>query len=358
MAHPLSGARASLLRRVLREAGPVDRRRLLPILGSVIGRMPVTALEDLVARGLRPADALTPPVFILGHWRSGTTHLYNMMSLGDFAYVPPVAVGLPAETLTLARWLRPFLERQLPESRYIDNIPVTPTSPQEDEIALANLSPLSFYHGIYFPRRFDWFVDRGLFLDDASDRDIADWEAGFTLFMRKLDRVFAGRRLLIKNPVYTARPGQLLKLFPGAKIIHIHRDPFDVFPSMQNFYAKLFPVMALQPWDHVDIDGAILRIYDRMMRQFTEQTADLAAPDFVEVPYRQLNDDPIGTIGSIYETLDIAGFEDARPRFEAYLESIRGYQKNRFRQAASETTERIAEAWAPWLERWGYERPV
>ncbi|MEM9840278.1 MAG: sulfotransferase [Pseudomonadota bacterium] len=357
MAHPLSGARAGVLRRVLREAGPVDRAKLLPIWGSIAGRAPVTAIEDQMVRGLRPKEDLEPPIFILGHWRSGTTHLYNVMSLGDFAYVPPVSVGLPAETLTLAQWLKPFLERQLPDSRYIDNIPVTPTSPQEDEIGLANLSPLSFYHGIYFPQRFDWFVDRGLFFDDAQAEDIAEWEDAFVLFMRKLDRVFGGKRLLIKNPVYTARPAQLLKLFPGAKIIHIHRDPFDVFPSMQNFYAKLFPVMALQPYDHVDVDGAILRIYDRMMAQFTEQTAGLSAPDSVEVPYRALNDDPLCTIESIYKALEIDGFEDSKPTFSAYLESIKGYQKNSFRKA-DETTERLASAWAPWLDRWGYERPV
>ncbi|MEM1381407.1 MAG: sulfotransferase [Pseudomonadota bacterium] len=357
MAHPLSGARASVLRRVLAEAGPVDRGKLLPILGSIVGRGAITAYEDRLASKLRPRDDLEPPIFILGHWRSGTTHLYNVMSLGDFAYVPPVSVGLPAETLTLARWLKPFLEKQLPDHRYIDNIPVTPNSPQEDEIGLANLSPLSFYHGIYFPQRFDWFVDRGLFFDNASPADVQEWEDAFVLFLRKLDHVFGGRRLLIKNPVYTARTDQLLKLFPGAKIIHIHRDPFDVFPSMQNFYAKLFPVMALQPYDGVDVDGAILRIYDRMMAQFTEQTIGLGAPDYVEVPYTALNSDPLGTIKLIYETLEIEGYSAADPSFSSYLQSVEGYEKNRFRKA-SDWTERVADAWAPWLDRWGYERPV
>ena len=357
MAHPLSGARASILRQVLREAGPVSPGKLLPIWGSIFGRGPVTMLEDQIAKGLRPAEELEPPIFILGHWRSGTTHLYNVMSLGGFSYVPPIATGLPAEMLTLGNWLKPFLEKQLPDSRYIDNIPVTPTSPQEDEIAIANLSPLSFYHGIYFPQKFDFFVDRGLFLEGTTEADVAAWEEAFVLFMRKLDRHFGGKRLLIKNPVYTARPAQLLKLFPNAKIIHIHRDPFDVFPSMQNFYRKLFPPLALQPYDHVDIDGQILRIYDRMMRQFTEQTKALRSPQYVEIGYHQLNEDPLGALKTIYETLELPGHEAAEPVFSAYLESIKGYEKNKFRKADA-TTDRIAEAWAPWLDRWGYEKPA
>lgn len=357
MAHPLSGARLSVLRRVLEEAGHADTGKVLPIAGSVVGRLPFSAMERAAEAGLRKKEELEPPIFLLGHWRSGTTHLYNIMSRGGFAYVPPIATGLPAETLTLARWIRPFLEKQLPDSRYIDNIPVTPTSPQEDEIALANLSPLSFYHGIYFPKRFDWFVNRGLFFDGASKADVDQWERAFVLFMRKLDKVFSSQRLLIKNPVYTARPRQLLKLFPGAKIIHIHRDPFDVFPSMQNFYKKLFPPLALQPYDHVDIDGTILRVYDRMMHQFTEETAGLAAPDFVEISYRQLNDEPLAAVKSIYDALELPGYDDAEPTFSAYLASIEGYEKNRFRKA-DQWTERVAEAWRPWLDRWGYEVPV
>jgi hypothetical protein len=346
----------SVLRQVLREAGEVDRAKLLPIFGSVMGRQPFSLLERGFNQGLRPKEELEPPIFLLGHWRSGTTHLYNVMSRGNFAYVPPIAAGMPAESLTLGRWLRPFLEKQLPESRYIDNIPVTPTSPQEDEIALANLSPLSFYHGIYFPKRFDWFVNRGLFLDDASPEEIAQWEDAFVLFMRKLDRLFGGKRLLIKNPVYTARPAQLLKLFPGAKIVHIHRDPFDVFPSMQNFYSKLFGVMALQPHEHVDIDGTILHVYDRMMRQFTDQTEGMAPPDFCEISYRSLNDHPMEAVKTIYETLKLEGFSSSEDAFSSYLKSVEGYQRNKFRKADA-TTERIVEAWSFWLDRWGYEAP-
>ena len=357
MPHPLNGAKAHVLKRVLREAGSVDGGKLLPIWGSVAGRGLFSLLEKIPESSLRPVEEIEPPIFLLGHWRSGTTHLYNVMSLGGFAYVPPIATGLPGEMLTLGRWLRPMLEKQLPDSRYIDNIPVTPTSPQEDEIALANLSPLSFYHGIYFPSKFDWFLDRGVFLDHTSDDDVAEWEGAFTLFLRKLDALFGGKRLLIKNPTYTARPAQLAKLFPGAKFVHIHRDPFDVFPSMQNFYAKLLPVMALQPYDHVDVDAAIFRTYDRMMHQLTEQTADWQKPAFVEIAYADLNADALGTVQAIYEALELPDFDAAQPAFASYLDSIKGYEKNRFRKA-DQTTDRIASEWQTWLNRWGYEVPA
>ncbi|MEO0983151.1 MAG: sulfotransferase [Pseudomonadota bacterium] len=358
MAHPLSGADIKTLRRVLKEAGPgVDAGRKAAIWGSVLGRAPFTALEKARTEAIVPSiEALEPPVFILGHWRSGTTHLYNIMSLGAFGYVPPTAVGMPWDTLYLGRMLQPFLHKALPESRYIDNIPVTPTSPQEDEIGVANMSAMSFYHGIYFPARFDYFVDRGLFFDHASEADIEDWKRAFTLFLRKLAHA-QGQPMLIKNPVYTARPAMLREMFPDAKFIHIHRDPFDVFLSMRNFWAQLLNVMALQPYDYVDVDAQILRIYDRMMALFEAETAGWAAPDYVEIAYAELDADPMGAVRQIYDTLQLPGWAAAAPTFEAYLKSVKSYKKNAFKGDA-EAVDKVRGAWGRWLDKWGYATPA
>ncbi|MEO0999590.1 MAG: sulfotransferase, partial [Pseudomonadota bacterium] len=241
MAHPLSGADLATLAAVFRAAGPgVRRGAAAGIWASALGRWPATALERaLISARLPEVGEMPPPVFILGHWRSGTTHLYNtMVQSGAWGFVPHVATGLPWDLFGLARLTRPILERQLPETRWIDNIPVTPESPQEDEIAVANMSPVSFYHALYFPAKFDAFLDRGLFFEGLGAAEVAAWEARFTYLMRKL-ALHQGKPLLIKNPVHTARVAILREMFPEAKFIHIHRNPFDVFLSMRNFYARL-----------------------------------------------------------------------------------------------------------------------
>ena len=76
---------------------------------------------------LRRSAPMPPPLFIVGHWRSGTTHLYNVLSRSPaFGYVPPIATGLPWDMLGLARLLRPLLERALPPERFVDSLPVRP----------------------------------------------------------------------------------------------------------------------------------------------------------------------------------------------------------------------------------------
>jgi len=359
MAHPLSGADIGTLVRVFRDGGGADDRlRAAGIWASVIGRLPFTTLECIIAgKRLPKLEDLPPPIFILGHWRSGTTHLYNVMSLGDFAYVPPLAVGLPWDMLGLARVLRPLLERQLPEHRYIDKIPVTPTSPQEDEIGLANMSPLSFYHGIYFPRAFDRLIDRGLFFDGCSAEEIAAWQGRLRYFLRKIAFRQPGR-LLIKNPVYTARPAMLREIFPGAKFIHIHRNPFDVFLSMRNFYRRLLDVMALQRIPvGLDIDATILRVYRRMMERFEVETAGWGEPDYVELPYDLLDREPIAALERIYGALDLPGFEAARPRFQTYLDGVRSFRKNAFRGDEA-TVAKVRDALGHWIDKWGYDVPA
>ena len=356
MAHPLSGADIGTLTRAYRAGGGSDKPLATAgIWAAALARAPISAIERLaIERHLPGKDQMEPPIFILGHWRSGTTHLYNLMSLGAFGYVPPVAVGLPWDMFGIARALRPLLERALPEHRWIDRIPVTPVSPQEDEIGLASMTELSFYHGIYFPHAFDRLIDRGLFFDDCTAEQIAGWEERFTYFMRKL-RLQQGAQMLIKNPVYTGRVAQLRRLFPGAKFIHIHRNPLDVFLSMRNFYARLLEVMALQslPPD-LDVDATILRVYDRMMQRLVDDTSGLDTPEFVELPYAALDRDPIGALGTIYRGLQLPGFDDARPKFEDYLASLGTFEKNAFRPD-EETAAKVAAHWKPWIERWDYQ---
>jgi len=56
----------------------------------------------------------------------------------------------------------------LPSDRHVDNVAVTPDSPQEDSIALASMIPLSYYHGLYFPQRFSIISIEGFFFKAAA----------------------------------------------------------------------------------------------------------------------------------------------------------------------------------------------
>lgn len=355
--HPLYGCDALTLLTVLARNGGVDARHL-PTLAvaaaSALLRAPFSLAETAWVTAARRRDGPLPaPVFILGHWRSGTTHLYNLLSRDpQFGFIPPVAVGLPWDMLGLGAVLRPLLERALPERRYIDNVAVRPDSPQEDEIALANMSPLSFYHGLYFPRRFEENLRRGLYHEGCSPAETERWRRRFVHFLGKVALSQGGRRLLIKNPVYSARVAMLREIWPDARFIHIHRDPRAVFVSTVHFYRTLLDKLALQPHGHIDVEQVVLDHYPRIMQALLDDTAGLPADRFAEVAFETFEREPLAEAARLYRTLGLPGYEAAEPRFRAYLGEVRGYAKNRF-QLSDAGRERVERRWQPFVARWG-----
>ena len=359
-AHPLCGADLATLCRVVGRCGWASRRRtpaLALAFAAALGRLPSTALEHgYTSRVLAQRGDLPPTLFILGHWRSGTTHLYNVMAKAPrFAFLPPVPTGLPWDALGLARVLRRPLEAMLPRERWIDPVPVEPDSPQEDEIALANMDPLSFYHGIYFPRQLQTMLDRGVFLDGVSERELARWWRRFDHLHRKAMALRpTADTLLIKNPTYTARVADLHARLPSARFVHLHRHPYEVFRSMRNFWHKLLAALSLQDFSHVDVDELVLSTYARMMRAYFEQSAALPEGVLIEMGYHELKDDAVASIERIYQTLGLKGFDADAERFRNYLRELGRYANQRYEMDEA-SKRRIDERWGPIMERLGYE---
>lgn len=359
--HPLMGANPRTLWQVTVQNGGVAPEcwPQLALAASVaILRWPFTTYERwLVARSPLPATA-APPIFIVGHWRSGTTFLYNLLSRSpQFACVSPLATGLPWDFLTLARLVRPLLEKALPQERFIDNVSVEPDSPQEDEIGLASMQALSFYHGLYFPKNFRTNVAAGLFFTNCSPEQVSQWQQAAMQFFKKLQLQYPERQLLIKNPVYTGRVAMLRQMYPGAKFIHIYRNPYIVFQSTRNFYSKLLKELALQPFVGAPIDTVILESYSRMMNAFLAESADLDDRTLVELRFEDFEADPLGHLEQIYNTLEIPDFAAARSAFTTYLESVSNYRKNRY-AFPQDAIELVRQHWQPFLERWGYQPPT
>ena len=360
--HPLLGADLATLGR-LTAANRIPLSmwpRLAAFFGSALGRLPLSLAERIhMQLHDDPLEDMPAPVFILGHWRSGTTHLFNLMSRDPrFAWPDPIATGLPWDFLLLGRALRPFLKRALPESRLIDNVAVNPDSPQEDEIALASMQTLSYYHALYFPKKLAGHFEQGAFPEAAgvSSRALERRARRLKHYSRKLLLNMPGDTLLVKNPIHTGQVAWIRSIWPEARFIHIHRNPYVVFESTQNFYRKLLPAYALQPFEVEAAEPLILDAYPRMLEHLYADTNDLPAHQFIEITYDELDAQPLACLARIYDQLSLEGFEDIEHDLREYLDSIRGYKKNPHRFTA-EILDKVDAAWGEYLARWGYERP-
>jgi len=314
-------------------------------------------LDREVLRRAHSEITIHPPVFIVGYWRSGTTHLHNLLGCSPgFGIITPLASGLPGELLTLGTWFRPLLENALPEDREVDDVAVTPRSPQEDEIPVANLQQLSVFHSLYFPRHFRRNFERGVFFDGVSIGEIEQWKQSLTFFLSKVAMHQETQPLLIKNPVYTARIDRLREIWPEARFIHIYRNPYTVYRSTVRYFERMLSKLALQPYDPTTVKPTVLDSYPRMLNRLYCDVADLPDDRFAEVKFETLEQRPLDELERVYRQLDLPEWEHARPATEQYLRGVSDYSKNTY-SYGPEVRATVRSEWGEFVDRWGYEMP-
>ncbi len=294
------------------------------------------------------------PLFVLGHYRSGTTHLHNLLALDpQFAAPNFFQVLNPHTFLSTERRAAPIAQRLIVRRRYQDSMALGAGVPSEDAFALCLMTGLSPYLAWCFPGDgVDY--DRYLTSRDVRESEVDCWEHALTTLLKKLTLRY-GRPLVLKSPPHTARIRLLLRLFPDARFVHIYRNPYDVFRSTKHLIQTTQPLYHLREGPIQDGEDRILAVYRAMYDAFFEERWLIPEGRLCEVGYEVLERDPLGVVESIYQTLGLSGFEALRPRLEAYLGTIAEYRKNRHDELPEPLRRRIAHEWRRNFDEWGYE---
>ena len=191
--------------------------------------------KRLYARKIAHISLPEAPLFIVGHPRSGTTHLHHLLSQDlQFGMAKMKHTALPWNFLDPSSIWVYFMESSLAEKRRFDKIPLGKDTPQAEEMALGNMGNICSYYSLYFPQSAQKEYRRAILLEGVSAKEKEKFAQSYCYFLKKLMMDGnEGKRLLLKNPANTgARIGFLKKLFPRAQFIHIYRNPFDVFVSI------------------------------------------------------------------------------------------------------------------------------
>jgi hypothetical protein len=309
--------------------------------------------EAVYGRCVRRTRLAHPPLFIIGHWRTGTTWLHELLAQDERHTCPTTYECLdPSDFLLtedlLSRWLR-FL---VPSRRPMDNMRAGFDRPQEEEFALCMLGQGSPYLTIAFPNR-PPLDQKYLDLEGLSPRALCSWKQTFLHFLKAVTFKRPGKRLILKSPPHTCRIKVLLDLFPDARFVHIVRDPYVVFPSTVNLWKTLYREHGLQKPNFIGLEDYVfetgLHLYNKL-----EETRGLVVPShFFEVRYENLVKDPLGQVRALYEHLNLGGFEQMRPRLERYLTDNADYRTNSYPLSPQQRAE-ITRRWKSIIERYGY----
>lgn len=323
--------------------------------GCAVVNSGLSALQQLViGKKIAGTELAAPPVFIIGHWRSGTTLLHEYL-VRDARHTYPDTYMCFCPNHFLASWttLRPLTGLLLPKKRPMDNMAVGWDRPQEDEFAICNMSLPSPYLSMIFPNRPPMDTEY-LDMEGVPEADLACWKSRFEWFLKAITYHDA-KRVVLKSPPHTARIRTLLEMFPDAKFIHIHRDPYVLFPSTVNLWMRLSKDQGLQSPKGVGMEEYVFETFERMYAAYQRDREMLGPDQLVDIAYDELVGDPIGHLERIYKTLDLGDFETARPDLEEFAATQKEYRRNQY-EISDEIQAEIERRWSWYFDEYGYSR--
>jgi hypothetical protein len=295
------------------------------------------------------------PIFVIGHWRSGTTLLHEFLVLDPRHTYPDTYACFGSNHFLVSGWFfRPVLRFLLPSRRPMDNMPAGWDRPQEDEFAMCNMGVRSPYLTAVFPNHSPQDQEY-LDLEGLPPKALNRWKSKLVWFLQCLT-LRHPKRIVLKSPPHTCRIKVLLELFPKAKFVHIVRDPYVLFPSTIYLWKRLYRDEGLQLPTYDGLEEYVLGTFERMYKVFERDRHLIGPGQFCEVRYEDLIAHPIEQMQRIYEELDLDDFDAVRPGIETYMAGQKDYKTNRY-QLSPENRAEISRRWEKYLVQYGYRAP-
>jgi hypothetical protein len=329
--------------------------RALGITAAAIGNEALAAIQQAIwGRGIARTSLAADPIVNVGHWRSGTTLLHELLAC-DPRFTAPntLQCAVPAHFVLSEEFARTWLGFLLPAHRPMDAMRLGFDRPQEDELALCNLGMPSPWWVVAFPN------------EPPPDRDYEDldslapaardrWVAAWTGFLRAVQFEHPGR-LVLKNPLHTFRLPTIHAVFPAADVIHLVRNPHTMVPSCLHFWRRIAEAHGLQRPTGAGLEDRVIESVLRMERRLDATWEAVPARHRFRTRYEDLVADPIGVLRSIYAHFGWSGAADAEPRWQARLAESRDYRANDL-AVDDRLRRRIDTELAEVLTRHGYAR--
>ncbi len=333
------GTRFSVLMRLILRNGislypKYIARFLLLLVNSLISSTLILAEKRNYERKTRETILPKAPIFIIGHWRTGSTLLHQLINL-DPQFTAPTLVQtvIPDHLLFSTKYYVPILEKATPKSRPMDNVALSPHEPQEEEFALIRMGSISPVEQLIFPSGEGYFL-KGYKHYVPEGKQLEYWKKNLLTFFKKIT-LQTGLQIVSKNPYHTKRIEVLADMFPGAKFIHITRDPLVVVPSTIRMWNIVADQNSLKRgWNKPTVEetATVLKEY----QDHVAKARRVMDHQITELRFEDLEKDPLACLKHIYTQLDLFWSGEFESAVRKFLAGNKTYQKNSYNLSAGE----------------------
>lgn len=357
--HFLFGAEPKLWRKLRQQYGNVDpefRSRAAMIQFGMWSLAPERCWESWrFGRQIEQTELHSEPVFILGYWQSGHSMIHHLMAHDpQFATTSLLHCALPRCWATVEPLARFILKRRGSRTRYVDSLPMSVDGPQGDDLAMGSLTDLSIYHGYSFPQSYEKVFRRSVLFEGVTSEEIEEWKQAYQGLLKKVAWHTGRHRILSRNAAHTGRIRQLLELFPNAKFIHLHRNPYRVFAAQAPKWDSLCGLWALQTPNVEQLVADTVRLYPELMQRFLRDRALIPHGQLADVSYQDLLTHPIETLRRVYGELSLPGVESLETHLAESLKTPLGQLAGHDVTLSSEDIQWVQREWGFAFDAFGY----
>ncbi|WP_421795435.1 sulfotransferase family protein [Haliscomenobacter sp.] len=298
------------------------------------------------------------PVFILGFYRSGTSYLHEFITQDErFGYHTNFQMVFPEIMLSCEKWLSPsfdFIFRLFKIFDPVHRVPLSFRFPGEEDGAMTTaLNPRGAGWGYFFPKKMMDYFHKFVLFENMPNAEIEAWARDYIFLLKKISIASESKPLVLKSPPNTARIKLLLTIFPNAKFIFIHRNPYEVYASNKKFLQVTHGFYAVGGTKSIDFNQIILDTYTQTMQRYVQEKDLIPAGHLIELVYDDFVKAPVANLKKVYEALNLNDFSICEAKMSAFaarqktFSSLQHHLPEEERRVATEKLE-------PFLRRWNY----
>ena len=188
------------------------------------------------------------------------------------------------------------------------------------------INPRGAAWGYFFPAKMKEYFQKYVLFENISQRIFNEWKRDYLFLLKKISFANKGKPLVLKSPPNTARIKFILSIFPNAKFVLIHRDPFEVFASNKRFLKITNWLYAIGTTKSMNVNTTITYTYAKTMQRYILEKHLIPNGQLIEIAYTDFIENPTQCIKKLYETLDLHEFsycEKEMIEFEKGQESFK-----------------------------------
>ncbi len=244
------------------------------------------------------------PVYVLGHWRSGTTLMHNLLcSYRNTSYPTTYQTVFPNNLFFSKKLIKWIMDKYLPERRLVDRAVMHVDNPQEEEFALGSEAGFSFYYWLYFPGDRQLISREYLTLPSDNPKRDQSFTRSYIRFIKRCMLNIGGDQYVAKNPPNMARIPFLMCLFPQSRFIYLERNPYEVLLSSFRFFRGFLKTVQLQDIDDDSLWDFVLKTYIYLHQKYQQDKQLIPPESLIEIKYEQLVADPEAVLDGLHQQL-------------------------------------------------------